>query len=153
MWRPTKNDKNHNAYCLAFLFVRNNAKDTIDPVRRSKSNNGLLEVVLSTFTPRLTYVVLDGSLIRATSEPDIVLPVIFLSTMIFPPKVSSGPLGPALRFSSLAFHQSWLYTLANKHFFPIFYRTQSFLWAENSFTKCSMIHCSQLFHNIMKCCP
>ena len=87
-------------------------------MRRSKSNNGLLEVVLSTFTPRLTPFVLDGSLIRATSEPDIVLPVIFLSTMIFPPKVSSSPLAPALR-SSLSRLSSILTTYFSKQtFFP-----------------------------------
>ena len=43
---------------------------------RSKSNNESLEVYISDFTPRLTAVVLDGFLLRAISEPDLVLPLI-----------------------------------------------------------------------------
>ena len=106
---------------------------------RSKSNNESLEVYISDFTPRLTAVVLDGFLLRAISEPDLVLPLIFLSTMVFPPKVSSSPLGPALR-SSLSRLSSILTIYFSKQTFfsPIFYRTQSSFWAENSFTRCSI---------------
>ena len=45
-------------------------------VIRSKSNNESLEVYISDFIPRLTAVVLDGFLLRAISEPDLVLPLI-----------------------------------------------------------------------------
>ena len=49
---------------------------------RSKSNNESLEVYISDFTPRLTAVVLDGFLLRAISEPDLVLPLILLLTYL-----------------------------------------------------------------------
>ena len=87
-------------------------------LRRSKSKVCLLEVVLSTFTPRLTPLVLHCFLLRASSEPVFVLAVIFLFTMIFPPKVSSSPLAPALR-SSLSRLSSILTTYFSKQtFFP-----------------------------------
>ena len=53
------------------------------PIIRSKSNNESLEVYISDFTPRLTAVVLDGFLLRAISEPDLVLPLIEAKTKIW----------------------------------------------------------------------
>ena len=60
-------------------------------------------------------------------------------SLIFPPKVSSSSTCSCSSFLPLfALHQSD-YTLQQQtNFFPYSYMTQSFLWAKNSFTKCSI---------------